>query len=275
MTEPTFTVLLPVHRGPELLELSVESVLAQWRTDLELLVVCDGAPSETVAVAEEAAARDERVRVLVFEKGERHGEAHRHTALQEAKGAYVAQIADDDLWLPDHLDELGRLLERVDFGGTLFSYIDPGDTIVAVPDDLADAEVRSRMCAERYNVLSPTCAGYRLAAYRSLAEGWSPAPHDVWTDLFMWRKFLRRHDLRAETAYAVTAIHLPASLREGWTVAERRAEMARFAEAVCTKAGRAAHRAAVWKSLAQNAVDWRNRLAKCLADAQPAPLAAD
>src|SRR5215212_6860014 len=107
---PLFTVLLPVTRPPLLLPCAIESVLEQAIGDFDLCVICDGAPPETVACAEEYARRDPRVKVLVFPKGERHGEAHRHTALSDSAARYVAHITDDDLWFPDHLAEMEKLL---------------------------------------------------------------------------------------------------------------------------------------------------------------------
>src|SRR5258706_16399884 len=91
----TFAGLLRVHRPPALLPYAIASVLAQEREDFELLVVCDGAPPATVEYAREAAARDRRIRVNAHPKGERNGEAWRHQALEQARGTYVCQIADD------------------------------------------------------------------------------------------------------------------------------------------------------------------------------------
>ena len=39
---PTFTILAPVHRPPELLAFAIGSVLNQTRQDFELFIVCDG-----------------------------------------------------------------------------------------------------------------------------------------------------------------------------------------------------------------------------------------
>ncbi len=58
---------------------------------------------------------DVRVRFFDFPKGERHGELNRHEALGEAKGRIVCYLSDDDLLLPGHVVEMGRLLENADF----------------------------------------------------------------------------------------------------------------------------------------------------------------
>jgi glycosyltransferase involved in cell wall biosynthesis len=226
-----FTVLLPITRPPALLPYAVESVLSQTHTDFELFIVSDGAPAETVAWAETAANRDSRVRVFPFPKGARHGEVHRHTALQEATGAYVAQIGDDDLWFPDYLRELELHLRTVDFGNLLQCMIHPDGAISSVWGDLALPQVKARMMLpECFNLFGPTVAGYRLAAYRALAEGWAPAPDDVPTDLHMWRKFLRDGRIRTGTRFAVQSAGFPTPMRLGWSIERREREIAGYAK---------------------------------------------
>lgn len=235
---PLFTVLLPVHRPPDLLPFAIESVLAQAERRLELFVVCDGTPRDTVQVAEAYAARDPRVRVFDFPKGERHGERHRHTALEEARGELVAHLGDDDLWFPDYLDELARLLEVVDFGNLLQAEAGPSGTVLVRPGDLADPGTRARMVQEAWNFFGPTFAGYRLEAYRRLAVGWSPAPPDVPTDLFMWRKLLVHPGLRYGTRFAIEGVKLAAVARAEVPLTARAQEARAMVEAVATPAGR-------------------------------------
>lgn len=227
-----FTVLLPVHRPPVMLPWAIESVLAQTVTDLDLVVICDGAPPETAARAREYADRDSRIRVLDLPKGERHGEAHRHRVLEEvveAERPLVAQIADDDLWFPGHLAELERLLADADFGNLLQVRVLPGGGVALHHGDLADPGTRERMLTERFNFFGPSVAGYRLAAYRRLVHGWQPAPTDVWSDLHMWRAFLATPGLRLATRFAVEGVSLPAAERTDVDLGERAAENRRIA----------------------------------------------
>ncbi len=184
---PIFSILLPVTRPPIFLPFAIESVLAQTISEFELLVVCDGAPPETIKCAENFAARDSRVKVFAFPKGEGSGETHRHTALESARGTYVAHIEDDDLWFPTHLQELKTLLATVDFGSLIHVWLKEDRSIEALSCNLAEPRHRQRFVNEMFNRFGLTVCGYRLDAYRRLPIGWAPGPPGFWPDLWMWR----------------------------------------------------------------------------------------
>jgi glycosyltransferase involved in cell wall biosynthesis len=226
---PAFTVLLPVHRPPDLLRFSLESVQRQTRQDFEVFVICDGAPRETAEEAERIAADDQRVRVFDHpQKGARHGELYRAQALAEARGRFVCHIADDDLWLPQHLAAMEQLLRRYDFGHSLNLVLN----VDGHPDvwflDLASEQVQRRMLDSLFNVSGITACGYRLDAYRKLPDGWAPAPEDTPTDLHMWRKFIAHPEIGCGTGFHVSTLVLP--MEGGQTLADRAKRMADLAE---------------------------------------------
>jgi hypothetical protein len=223
---PDFTILLPVNRPPHMLPYAVGSILRQSRQDFELFIICDGAPPETADCARDFAARDSRIRAFVHPKGERYGELYRHQALEHASGRYVCQIGDDDLWLPNHLAQIARLLEDVDFGNVVQVQAKLDGGAIALTGDLADPETRQRMLQGFGNFFGPTASGYRLAAYRALPVGWSPAPPTMSTDLHMWQKFLRREGLRFGTRQVATSLKFAAPGRRGWPMERRAAEIA-------------------------------------------------
>lgn len=103
---PLVSVLLPTHDRLEFLGDAVDSVLAQSYTHWELVVVQDGGPD----VAEILAARpDPRIKLLVQEQNLGKGAAL-NLALEQAQGGYIAYLDDDDIWLPNHLEALMRVL---------------------------------------------------------------------------------------------------------------------------------------------------------------------
>jgi glycosyltransferase involved in cell wall biosynthesis len=261
-----FTVLLPVNRPPDLLPFAIDSVLAQQGAEFELFIICDGAPPATIECAKAFAARDPRVRVFAFEKGERHGEAHRHTAMAEARGPFVAQIGDDDLWFPDYLATLGRLLDRVDFGNLLQADVSMNGAIHVHTGDLGDPAFRRKMLNEAFNFFGPTAAGYRLSAYRRLPVGWSPAPPDLWTDLYMWRKFLVRDDLTFGTTFAVRLVKLAAQDRAAMSLPERAAELSAMAKLLAAPQEREAFSERVFKTMWRSLEDARGATAHALGE---------
>jgi len=229
---PAFTVLAPVHRPPDLLPFAINSVLRQSRQDFEVFIICDGAPPATAAAARRFEAEDERIRAFIHPKGERHGEAHRHLALAEARGRIVCQIGDDDLWFPDHLAEADALMATVDFGASLPLYLLADGSPRLHFSDLADGAVQSLMREGRGNAFGPTPSAYRLETYRALPVGWSPAPEGAWTDLFMWRKFLALPGVRCGTGFTATTLSFPQALRRDWSLDRRRDEIAAHAAQV-------------------------------------------
>src|SRR5437660_8038742 len=100
---PSVTVLIPTHNHAATIAYAIQSVQRQTLTDFELFVVGDGTPAAIGEIVLSLAASDPRIRYFAFEKGERHGEAHRATALKQATGQIVCYCCDDDLWLPHHL----------------------------------------------------------------------------------------------------------------------------------------------------------------------------
>jgi glycosyltransferase involved in cell wall biosynthesis len=238
MTDPTFTILMPVVRPPELMPFAIDSVLKQTRDDFELFIISDGAPPETIAAGEAASRQDGRIRVFSFPKGQRLGEAHRHTALEQARGRYVCQLADDDLWFPEHLELMAALLADLEFGHLLHINVSTDDIPFTVLTDLSGPGIRAKMLAEIFNFFGPSNAGYRMETYRRLPDGWSPAAPDVPTDLNMWRKFLALPGIVAGTGFVVSSIHFPTDRRRDWTLAQRREEIARYSGIIATAQGR-------------------------------------
>jgi glycosyltransferase involved in cell wall biosynthesis len=253
---PNFTILLPVFGPPNLLPFAIESVLAQTVAEFELFVVSDGAPPETIDCANEFARRDPRVKVFIFSKGARIGEANWHAALGSASGRYVAHLEDDDLWFPNHLEELEKLLLTVDFGHTIYVRAHSDGQIEALPADLGIAEFRERMLAEHFNRIGYSVCGYRLDAYRRLPDGWVPAPPTIWPDLYMWRKFLRMHDFSFGTRMVITAVGLPAHFREHMSSEARIRESRAWLQRVLDASERAEFVKAAWRSIVRKNLDY-------------------
>jgi teichuronic acid biosynthesis glycosyltransferase TuaG len=100
---PLVTVVMPAWRAAAYIGNSIESVLSQTYCDLELIVVDDHSPDDTVDIVRRYASRDPRVH-LVSQPENRGPAAARNAAIQIARGRYLAFCDSDDLWLPEKLE---------------------------------------------------------------------------------------------------------------------------------------------------------------------------
>lgn len=225
MSTPAFTVLIPTHDHTDTLWYSVASVRAQTRQDFELFIVGDGVPDRTRKIAATLCAQDARIRFFDNPKGERHGEAHRHAALQQARGRLVCYQADDDFWFPDHLQRMAEMLETHDLAHTMQIEIRPdGGAASHIFDALTPGSIeRMRASQDGFGLAS---GGHSLEAYRRLPEGWYPAPPGINTDLHFWLQFLDQPWCRYTMLPWPTVCHLSSVPRKNWSVSARVAELA-------------------------------------------------
>lgn len=226
------TVMIPTHdHGPTLLR-SVPTALSQTVEEVEVLLVGDGMPAAARECARQLAREDRRVRVLENAKGPRHGEVHRHEALGRAQGQIVCYLSDDDLWLPEHLEVMESLLESADFAAAYPVRVETDGTLGDWVGDL-DVPWFRREILQGTNFIPLSCAGHTLDAYRRLPHGWRTTPSGIPSDLYMWQQFLAQPWCRATSGRnRPTVLHLPASLRSGWTEEQRLQELDRWADRI-------------------------------------------
>jgi hypothetical protein len=220
------TVVIPTHNHGPTLYASVGSALAQT-VPVEVFVMGDGVSDETRAIAQELARRDERVRFFDHPKSPSRGELHRDAALEQARGRVVCYLGDDDVYLPHHVEDMCGLLEDADFvhAQAIEVLLEGGVGLWTV--DLARQRYQREVLAG-INRVPLSAAAHTLSVYRGLAEGWTTAPPEIPSDLFMWQKFVRHPGCRFRPGRRPSVLVFPSPKRRHLPHEERLLEMQRW-----------------------------------------------
>lgn len=102
------SIVTPTYNRPELLKISINSVLSQTYRDFELIVIDDCSSDNTPGVLE--GFRDERLKVI-RNSSNKGIAAVRNIGVASSQGKYIAFLDDDDEWLPDKLEKQIRIME--------------------------------------------------------------------------------------------------------------------------------------------------------------------
>ncbi len=108
MNQPLVSICIPTYRGAAFLPATIESVLRQSYTNLEIWIIDDTSPDETAAAVR--AFDDERIHYL---RNERNlgPNANWNRCLELARGKYYKLLPHDDLLEPDSIAEHVAILE--------------------------------------------------------------------------------------------------------------------------------------------------------------------
>lgn len=97
------SVIVPAYNSERFIEQAIESVLAQSFEDFEVIIVNDASTDKTPEIIRRLAQRDSRIKVLKHSENQGPGMA-RNTAIQVARGRYLAFLDADDLWMSHKLE---------------------------------------------------------------------------------------------------------------------------------------------------------------------------
>ena len=104
------SVIVPTYNRRGFIRETIDSVLGQTYSDLELIVVDDGSTDGTRDLILELYGSEKRVRYVHQHNQERS--FARNRGIIEAKGEFVAFLDSDDLWLADKLQRQVIAIER-------------------------------------------------------------------------------------------------------------------------------------------------------------------
>ena len=95
------SVIVPTYNRAHLLKKTIESILSQTYTDLELIVVSNYSTDNTDDMVK--SYKDDRIKYF---KNQNNGiiAVNRNFGIRKSTGEYIAFCDDDDTWLPNKLE---------------------------------------------------------------------------------------------------------------------------------------------------------------------------
>ncbi|MEH1839270.1 MAG: glycosyltransferase [Nostoc sp.] len=109
-TLPIISVIIPAYNSDKTIKQTIQSVLNQTFTNLELIVINDGSQDSTLKIVTQI--QDSRIKVFSYANA--GGNVSRNRGLHRAVGKFVSFLDADDLWTPDKLhSQLKALQENI------------------------------------------------------------------------------------------------------------------------------------------------------------------
>lgn len=112
--KPLVTVVMPVYNVAAYIEQSLSSVIAQTYKNIEILIVDDESPDNSVAIIEREFS-DQRIHII--RQKNRGLAGARNTGIRHAKGQFIAFLDSDDFWQADKIEKhIARMLANTNCG---------------------------------------------------------------------------------------------------------------------------------------------------------------
>ena len=183
-TQPLISVALSVYNGERYLREQLDSLLAQAGVSLEVVAVDDGSGDGSLAVLNEYASRDARMRVFANSRNVGYLPSFGR-AMSLCEGDYVAPCDQDDIWHADKLAKLLAAIGQADMSYCDSEYVDDaGESLgSSISDDLIMLSGQDPLPFIFQNSVS----GHAMLVRRQLVEIAGHAPpllyHDWWLAL--------------------------------------------------------------------------------------------
>lgn len=140
------SVILACYNGEGWIAEAIESVLNQIYGNIELLIIDDGSSDDSREIVKQYES-DKRIR-YIFQQN-RGFSAANNTGIRHAKGALVAFIGQDDIWLKNKLKEQIRCLKEDQRVGIVHSDLyhinEEGDIVKRRRPHIPDTETRREL----------------------------------------------------------------------------------------------------------------------------------
>lgn len=200
LESPGVSVIVTTFNRVALLAETVASILAQSYTDFELIIVDNMSEDGTAEYV--TALSDPRIRYF---RNPNHGviAANRNFGIRQAKGRYIAFCDDDDLWLPQKLEQQLALLEQHPEVAMCYTHAESfiGDTVLSARMNRRDVRGNHYFQLLRGNFFPNSSVLIRSEVFREL--GLLSEDPQLREDYEMWLRIAKCYRLQGLDASLV------------------------------------------------------------------------
>lgn len=105
---PFFSIIIPLYNKQKFIANTLQRVFAQSFENFEILIINDGSTDKSVEILAEL--KDERIKI--YHQENQGVSAARNKGIELASGEFICFLDADDVWNPDFLNEIHKLITR-------------------------------------------------------------------------------------------------------------------------------------------------------------------
>lgn len=183
------SILLAVYNGENYLKEAIDSVLNQTFKDFELLIGFNG----TIDNSKDIVNQYNDPRIRIFDYSNDKGKAKTlNKLLKEAKGDWLANQDDDDIWLPNKLEKQIQYTINFDVIGTFIQYINEKNEIIGSPSLDIDHENIKKLSLNGNNQIANTSSIFKKEKVLEI-NGWRENIEGI-EDFDLWLRLIKNNN---------------------------------------------------------------------------------
>lgn len=192
--QPLISVIMPAYNAEKYIEQSIQSVLNQDYTNLELIIINDCSKDKTIKIIENYAKKDDRIKY--YTNKENSGVAYtRNFGIEKANGEWIAFLDSDDIWKKEKLQKQIDIINKEKIEPTLIytgsSFIDENNQAynfsIQVPEKVTYKELLKQ------NVIS--CSSTLIK--KQILTNVKMEHDNIHEDFLLWLKILKQYNTYA------------------------------------------------------------------------------
>lgn len=113
MSTINFSIVIPLYNKEKSINRAIDSVVSQENKNFELIIINDGSTDDSLIQA--SSYNDPRIKII--SQANQGVSSARNLGIKNAKHLWIAFLDADDMWLPEHLTELEKIIKKIPDAG--------------------------------------------------------------------------------------------------------------------------------------------------------------